>query len=366
VGLLTSNGSGRRLLAAGALLALVGSAALFSALRSRNAPHPVARLASAKPVAPVDPRIEDPVDPGHPPTALEPRDPAFRGIAGLRAASDEWVHARPAAELRSDAMAADRRGNDPCNTPDPGFGPFIPWRTVGAGSFTLPERGVPAADGNFDLVLHFHGHELARKEFVRASLPFVLFGSSAGNYRNRLGGSQALAQLVSLVEKLLSDRSGQTAHARHVVLAAWSGGYEAVGVLLEQSTLKPDAVILLDGLHFSRERNAAHRQLAPFLDYARRAAAGQGFLFISHSSIDTDSFASSTESAHQLIAALGGRPLRVQREDALGLRLVEMFSLGNVHVRGYAGGNKPDHCAHLALYPMALRAVQRHLLGKIP
>jgi len=363
VGLLTLSGWGRRLLAAGALLALLGGAALISVLRARPVPKPVPALATAKAVVLTDQRIDDPIAPGQPPRALEPRDTSFRGIAAPPAASDEWVYARPAAEFRSEEMVGDRRGIDACNTPDPGFGPFIPWRTVGSGSFTLPERGVPAADGSFDLILHFHGHELARKEFVRASLPFVLFGSSAGNYRNRLGGTQALAQLVSLVEKLVSDRADQSAHARHVVLAAWSGGYEAVAVLLEQSSLKPDAVILLDGLHFSRERTVAHRQLAPFLDYARAAAAGKGFLFISHSSIDTDGFASSTESAHQLIAALGGRPLRVHREDPLGLQLVEMFSMGGVHVRGYAGGKKPDHCAHLALYPMALRAVQRHFLA---
>jgi hypothetical protein len=56
VGLLMLNGAGRRLLAAGALLALVGSAAVFSSLRSRHAPHPVA-TASAKPAPPPDPQV---------------------------------------------------------------------------------------------------------------------------------------------------------------------------------------------------------------------------------------------------------------------------------------------------------------------
>jgi hypothetical protein len=224
----------------------------------------------------------------------------------------------------------------------------------------MPERGVPRDDGSFELALHFHGHELARKEFVGAGVPFVLFGSSAGNYRSRLSGTQAFSHIVSLVEKLVSDHAGRPARAARVLLAAWSGGYEAVGVLLEQSSRKPDAVLLLDGLHFSRARNVASLQMAPFLEYAKQAAAGQGTMFVSHSSIDTDGFASSTESVHQLIAALGGRPLRVEREDPLGLQLVEMFSMGNFHVRGYAGGGKPDHCAHLALYPMVLQHLQRH------
>ena len=35
--------------------------------------------------------------------------------------------------------------------------------------------------------------------------------------------------------------------------------------------------------------------------------------------------------------------------DALGLELVEYFTRGELHVRGYAGNDKADHCAQLGV-----------------
>jgi hypothetical protein len=50
-----------------------------------------------------------------------------------------------------------------------------------------------------------------------------------------------------------------------------------------------------------------------------------------------------------LIASLGGKPQPVRREDRYGLELVEFFSEGAFQVRGYAGNDRADHCAQLAV-----------------
>ena len=47
----------------------------------------------------------------------------------------------------------------------------------------------------------------------------------------------------------------------------------------------------------------------------------------------------------------------VRRKDALGLELIEFFTRGNFHVRGYAGNDKADHCAQLALLRDAFTAL---------
>jgi hypothetical protein len=39
----------------------------------------------------------------------------------------------------------------------------------------------------------------------------------------------------------------------------------------------------------------------------------------------------------------------VRRADRFGLELVEFFSEGDFHVRGYAGNDRADHCAQLAV-----------------
>ena len=124
-----------------------------------------------------------------------------------------------------------------------------------------------------------------------------------------------------------------------------------VGSMPEVRTRQPDTGTVAPGAR------TFEAQLDPFLKYARLAAAGERFMYISHSSIDPPDFASTTECAHYLIQRLGGRPEAVERRDRFGLELVELFSRGQLHIRGYAGNDKPDHCAQLAL----LRDVYRTL-----
>jgi hypothetical protein len=190
----------------------------------------------------------------------------------------------------------------------------------------------------------------------------VLVGTSFGTggaYRSRIGGPEALAHLIAAIETALTEQRGSPATVRRLAVTAWSAGYEAVGALLEADARRIDAVALLDGLHCSRVPEKMELQLAPFAKYAERAARGETLMLVTHSSIEPGSYASSTETAHHLIHHVGGRPLEARRSDPLGLELIEAFSQGNLHVRGYAGGGEADHCAHLALMEDATRAIAK-------
>jgi hypothetical protein len=110
-------------------------------------------------------------------------------------------------------------------------------------------------------------------------------------------------------------------------------------------------------------RDALGQQLEPFVEYARRAAVGERFFLVTHSSIDPPDFASTTESAHYLISALGARPVAVRRDDRFGLELVEFFTRKDFHVRGYAGNDKADHCAQVTLLRDAFDALGRRWHG---
>ena len=334
------------------LMALAGAYTYFNPFGAP--PHVLVNVARAHTKLPV----VDPLDPTRP---LELREAPARGttLLGAPPGSDSaWVSTRPLAALREERKPSERGGVDTCDTPDPGRGDYLPGR-MSSGCLVIMPHEPTAPDGSFDLVLHFHGHELASKEFLRAKSRFVFVGTTSKRYSDRLGGANGLDSLVKLAEDAVSERAGKTAHARHVALFAWSGGYEAILVLLEQSVRLPDAVVLLDGLHGSRTPAYLATQLAPIVGYARRAVNNEVFMYVSHSSIDTDGFASSTEGVHFLVHALGGRPLQVEREDPLGMRLVELFSSGSFHARGYAGGGKSDHCAHLTLYPMVLQLLEK-------
>jgi hypothetical protein len=303
--------------------------------------------------------IDDPIAPGQPMRLAGVRG-SGDGIRG-QANGGAWVTARPEARFRAEKTIEARGGVDPCDAPDPGFAGFSRWKPLGGGALHLvPEKGGIDAEGRFDLMLEFHGHDLARKGFVAAAAPIVLGAmSSATGYRSRFAGPDGLDHLVLAVEVALSEGREPPAKARRVALAAWSGGYEAVAALLEHDADRVDSVVLLDGLHASRTPETMELQLAPFVAFAKRAARGETFMMVTHSSVDTDQFASTTETARWLIRALGGAPLEVRRDDPLGLELVYAFSQGNFHVRGYAGGEKPDHCAQLALMKDATLAIAR-------
>jgi hypothetical protein len=270
-----------------------------------------------------------------------------------------WFMAKPPPATQTTKPVAARGGENPCDTPDPGFGPYEPWLKLnGAGQVLIPKRVSLTGAGEFDLVVHFHGHEPARKEWVRTMKREVFvgitLGVSSGPYETAYTPADALSNLVTEVERLVSERSKKKARARRLALSAWSAGYGAVEAILRTPFGKQrvDSVLLLDGLHcdYAGDTLDAH-QMEPFVAFAKRASAGQRLMVVSHSSIIPPGYASTTETSNYLIHALGSRPTpaKPRRSDPLGLELRSRFDRQGFHVLGYSGNGKLDHCAHVAL-----------------
>lgn len=343
--------------------------ALLSGLWLLRSPAPLgqrmqALLGRSRPAWPVpeprETRVDDPVFPDRPATLVGQRDRDFDGIRAKPGSAPPGL--RPASADRIEKPPEARGGIDPCNRPDDGFGIYERWHWGGgAGKLLVP---VAASEPTEDVVFHFAGYELARKEFQRAQLPLLFLGVSFSkgglDYRRNLSGPDGLKSLEDAVSASL-EKMGRPGRLGHVALAAWSAGYNGVGVLLQQSNNLEDvdAVLLLDGLHASRDDDAAIEQLGPFIRFAERAASGDALMFVSYSSVGTDGYASSHETARRLIRELGGTPVAVQRSDIGGLELKEMFSRGGFHARGYRGSGEADHCAHLMLYPALAKALIR-------
>ncbi len=258
------------------------------------------------------------------------------------------------------------RGVNPCNTPDPGFGIYERWsRQIPMGQLIMPQKGGLTRGGGFDVMFHFHGHEAVRKEWVQvmngAVLVGVTLGTGSGPYETAFRGTHAFERLVAGVEEAVAAHAGRKkAYARKIGLSGWSAGYGAVGQIINSSygRSKVDSVVLLDGLHSGYNGSSLNEtQLAPFIAFARRAAAGQRFMFVSHSSIIPPGYASTTETANFLIHKLGGRPhkTRPRAGDPMGLDLIARYTRGNFHVRGYAGNDTLDHCAHIGLFRDVLK-----------
>ena len=290
------------------------------------------------------------------------RRPGFAGLAGQGPPTSSLRPLEP--ELR-ELSVEERGGINTCERPDPGYGIFREWvYPRGYGRLLLPREPPADGQGSFDLITQFHGADLARLEYVRADVPAVMLAVRAGPGTSypTMSGRRAFESMVESVERSVRTEYGlDQAHAAHIALASWSGGFSGTRLLLQQSEgiERVDAVVLLDSLHTSRENVPVPLRLGPFIEFAKRAVAGEVFMFMSYSSIPTDGFASTTETARMLIAELGGHPVVAEGDGPGGLRLKEVYSEGNFHARGYLGGGKLDHCAHLLLYPEVAQALYR-------
>ena len=260
-----------------------------------------------------------------------------------------------------------RGGVNPCMTPDPGWGKYDPWIGVSTGQMIAPHKGGVTKSGAFDLIVHFHGHEPIRKEFVKTANGTVLvgidLGIGSGAYQSAFSNPSLFPNLIASVEAVMSKRSGKAAHVRKLALSSWSAGYGAIEQILRQPAgKKVDALVLLDSLHvgYADDSQKSYKvaQIEPFIEFARSATARKKLMFMSHSSIVPPGYASTTETASFVISQLRGKLKKAERQDVLGLDMIDRFDRGNLHVRGYTGDDKPDHCAHIGLMADVVR---RHL-----
>ena len=288
--------------------------------------------------------------------------------AETKKVSKVFIPEKPSDKSQTQKTPKERGGVNPCNTEDKGLGIYEPWnRAPSMGQMLLPGRGGVTKDGRFDVVIHFHGHDPARKEFTKVAngqvFVGITLGIGSGAYSEAFASPHVFKDLIASIEKEVAKQRGKDgAKVRKVALSAWSAGYGAVEQILRQDLGKKlvDSVILLDGLHtgYGPDGGLNMSQLEPFVDFAKKAKAGKRFMFVSHSSIIPPGYASTTETAQTLIHELGGKRkgAKPRRSDPMGLEMNAKFDSGNFHVRGFDGNDKMDHCAHIGLLKDVMKA----------
>ncbi|WP_234023857.1 hypothetical protein [Sorangium cellulosum] len=231
-----------------------------------------------------------------------------------------------------------------------------------------------SADGAYDLVIHFHGvNDVVSAGFERAGLNAVVMiinlGISSAAYETRFSIRSYLPALLAKTQAALSARGLRDARLRRVALSAFSAGYGAVRGLLNQPGFADsvDAVLLLDGIHtgyMPLDHSLDMERLKPFTRFAEQAASGKKLLSITHSEIiPVGDYAGTHESTDALLKLAGAQRLSTGGgadpqaiQGVAGVagaasppRFVPLSEAhkGTLHVRGYAGTQKPDHVRHL-------------------
>lgn len=231
--------------------------------------------------------------------------------------------------------------------------------THGGRVIYIPD-GCASVKAPFDLVVHFHGAPTAvEPAFDKSGMSGVLailnLGIGSGAYEDAFQAPSSFNDLLTRVNTVVNEMCPGAAGIRRIALSSWSAGYGAVWHILDRQANadRVDAVLLSDGLHVGfepdkkRERVVNSASMAAFTLYADRAANGEKLFAITHSSIVTP-YASTTETASFLLQQenVARVPLNVQGPRP-NMVQTSRGDRGDLHVAGYAGNDKPDHCDQL-------------------
>jgi hypothetical protein len=214
--------------------------------------------------------------------------------------------------------------------------------------------------GSYDLIIHFHGGaNVVEPQLLDSGLNAVLVtinvGLSSRPYRERFGHPKAFTALLATVQEIVEQHGPAGGKASHklgrVALSSWSAGYGAVGTILSHEGHRDriDAVFLADGVHASYDgrfhRKIFEGALDPYVAFAKLAVDGDKLMGLTHSQILTYGYASTTETAAELITSLSLQPCTPSGPD--GMKALSCNERGNFRVRGFKGNDKDAHCRHV-------------------
>ena len=137
-------------------------------------------------------------------------------------------------------------------------------------------------------------------------------------------------------------------------VSSFSAGFGGIRELLAvpEHLAQIDGVILADSLYAGYLGDPSQRRIDPakmagFRQFAAEAAAGRKTMIVTHSAQIPTGYASTTETADDLIAHVGGKADSVDQDWGDGWRLKGRFAKGRLIVLGFAGDGPDDHMRHL-------------------
>jgi hypothetical protein len=212
-------------------------------------------------------------------------------------------------------------------------------------------------DGKYDLVVHFHGiPSLQEDNFERARVNAVVvsvnLGIASDAYSNAFRAPGTFDALLDQTQRVL-DRTGRAPGAKlgRVALEAWSAGFASVGAILNQPGVaaRIDAVLLADGPHSMYD--APHHIYEPGMEkwvrFAEASMRGEKLFALTHSSIQTNGYPSTTETIGELLRETSVDKMPTQAIGPRGMRTIYESNRGSFHVGGFEGQTAKDHIDHI-------------------
>jgi hypothetical protein len=225
------------------------------------------------------------------------------------------------------------------------------------GSLYVPDFFDPEMSTGTEVVVFFHGAAwCAEQNFYDARKNAVLVAISVKNYGYPavFGPPEALRNLLEETTSTLALHNITTKPLSKICLSSFSGGYSAIREILKQREFQPlfSDIVLADSLYAPRVEGTQDKldpqAMAPFLEFARRAASGECTFWFSHLYPPEERYRTNTTTlaANYLIDHLGAKRQPTAQCNSRGARLLYRADLGDFHVLGYAGMTNQDHLEH--------------------
>ncbi len=242
----------------------------------------------------------------------------------------------------------------------------------------VPEGLRAVADGRVDLIIHLHGApSVVEPALVEAGWPVALVTF------NRKGLSSVYAQPFSddtLFPTLLKETAAalkmlgvaENPRIGRVVVSSFSAGFGGVRALLKNPAhfAKIDGLVMADSIYAGYRGDPAEKRVDPalmdgFRRFAIEAAEGRKTFLLTHSAQIPPGYASTTETADFLIAALRGA-VKPETIDLGGWSTTRSFQRGRFLVLGFSGTAAEDHMAHLRRLSLLWRRYRTLADGPTP
>jgi hypothetical protein len=224
---------------------------------------------------------------------------------------------------------------------------YGPWLSLGKYvSYMVPTGSFIAADGTVDVAFHFHGGEVADKDWRQGGLNAVIVNETFSKWGS-VPYKRAVADPVRFGETLDEVlRKVGAKRVRRLALVSWSAGYAAVERVLKNDHYYAlaDTVVIIDGLHADFVRGKPdERPILIFERFARDAAAGRKTMVVVHSSIIPPNYASTTQMAELLCASVPVERVFEEKTNTSGMTEWYHADKGGLHVGGFRGIGPKDH-----------------------
>ncbi len=224
----------------------------------------------------------------------------------------------------------------------------------------IPE-GFRPRDGSVDVLLHLHGApSVIEPALSDSGWPGVLVEFNrkglSSVYTKPFADRTLFPRLLDNVLKEFRGRGlSDDPKLGRVAVSSFSAGFGGVRELLKvpEHAGRIDTLVLADSLYSGYEKDdAAARKVDPglmagFRDFAIRAASGPKTMIVTHSSQVPGGYASTTETADDLLRAVGVEATASRVDRGGGWVQSRESRKGGFLVRGFEGEGPEDHMRHL-------------------